>query len=175
VKFIETPLLGAFVIGVEPVEDERGFFARAWCEDTLRARGLDTHVAQCNLSYNRGRGTLRGMHFQASPDAETKIVRCIRGSIYDVIVDLRPGSITYGRWFAVELTSENRRAIYVPEQFAHGFLTLEDDSEVFYQMGRTHVPESSRGVRWDDPAFGIDWPFTPSLISERDASWPLHG
>jgi dTDP-4-dehydrorhamnose 3,5-epimerase len=174
-RFIETPLSGAFVIDIEPIEDERGFFARAWCEDEFRARGLDTHLAQCNLSYNRKRGTLRGMHFQLPPHAETKMVRCTRGSIHDVIVDLRAGSPTRGGWFGADLSAENRRAIYVPQEFAHGFVTLEDDSEVFYQMSRAHVIDAGRGVRWSDPAIAIQWPVVPAIISERDANWPLLG
>jgi dTDP-4-dehydrorhamnose 3,5-epimerase len=173
VRFIETPLQGAFVIELERQQDERGFFARSWCEDEFGARGLDAHVAQCNVSFNRRKGTLRGMHYQAAPHAETRVVRCTMGSIYDVIVDLRSGSATRGRWFAAELTAENRRALYVPEDFAHGFLSLQDDSEVFYQMGRPYVADAGRGVRWDDPAFEIEWPFAPAVISARDANWPL--
>jgi dTDP-4-dehydrorhamnose 3,5-epimerase len=172
-RFTETPLRGAFLIDLERHDDDRGFFARAWCEEEMRARGLDGRVAQCNLSFNARRGTLRGMHYQAAPHGESKVVRCIRGSIYDVIIDLRAGSATRGRWFAADLNAENRRAFYIPEEFAHGFLTLEDGCEVFYQMGRAHVAEARRGVRWNDPAFGIEWPFAPSILSDSDANWPL--
>jgi dTDP-4-dehydrorhamnose 3,5-epimerase len=172
-RFIETPLRGAYVLELERHEDERGFFARLWCEEEMRSRGLDTRVAQCNLSFNPRRGTLRGMHFQAAPHGESKIVRCTRGAIYDVIVDLRGGSPTRGRWFGAELDAESRRALYIPQEFAHGFLTLQDDCEVFYQMGREFVAEAGRGVRWNDPAFGIEWPFAPAVISARDANWPL--
>ena len=172
-KFIETPLAGAFVIELERIDDERGFFARTWCEDEFRARGLDAHVAQCNVSFNHRKGTLRGMHYQAVPHVESKVVRCTRGAIYDVIIDLRAASPTRNRWFAAELTADNRRALYVPREFAHGFLTLQDDAEVFYQMGRAYVEGAGRGVRWNDPAFAIEWPAAPHGISERDANWPL--
>ena len=172
-NFTETPLHGAFVIDIERHDDERGFFARIFCEEEFRSCGLDPRVAQCNISFNERKGTLRGMHFQAAPHGETKVVRCSGGAMYDVIVDLRDDSPTRCRWFAAELTAENRRALYVPAQFAHGFLTLTNDCEVFYQMGTAFEDGAGRGVRWNDPAFGIEWPFAPSVISPRDATWPL--
>ena len=172
--FAETPLAGAFVIDVEPREDERGFFARAWCRDEFAEQGLSTDVVQCNVSFNHHQGTLRGMHYQVAPHAEVKLVRCTRGAIYDVIVDLRPDSPTHTRWLGVELTAENRRALYIPEGFAHGYQTLADGTETFYQVSAFWAPEAERGVRWDDPAFGIAWPDPPGerVISERDATYP---
>lgn len=172
--FTETRLAGAFVIDPERFEDARGFFARTWCRREFAERGLVTDLAQCSVSYNAREGTLRGMHFQVEPHAETKLVRCTRGAIYDVALDLRPGSPTFRQWAAVELTAENRRAFYIPAGMAHGFQTLTDDTEVFYQISEFHHPRSARGVRWDDPAFGIAWPETGArTISERDASFPL--
>ncbi|HET9986326.1 MAG TPA: dTDP-4-dehydrorhamnose 3,5-epimerase [Longimicrobiales bacterium] len=170
--FTETPLAGAYLIDPEPIEDERGFFARAWCRRELEALGLETRVAQCSISYNRRRGTLRGMHYQAAPFEEVKVVRCIRGSIFDAIIDLRPGSPTFGRHFAVELGAEDRRALYVPRGFAHGFQALEDATEVHYQISEFHSPEHARGVRWNDPAFGIRWPIPDPVILDRDAAYP---
>jgi dTDP-4-dehydrorhamnose 3,5-epimerase len=170
--FVETPLKGAFVIEPEPIEDERGLFARTWCRRELEARGLDTRIAQCNTSFNKRKGTLRGMHYQVPPAAETKHVRCIRGSLYDVIIDLRPSSPTVGRYFAVTLTAENRKSLYVPAGFAHGFQTLEDGTEVFYQMSVPYSAANARGVRWDDPAFGIRWPDDDRTILERDRKYP---
>ncbi|HEY6779383.1 MAG TPA: dTDP-4-dehydrorhamnose 3,5-epimerase, partial [Thermoleophilaceae bacterium] len=158
-------------------EDSRGFFARTFDRREWQAHGLDPAVVQCNLSYNARAGTLRGMHFQAAPHGEPKLVRCTRGAIYDVVVDLRPDSPTLGRWFGIELTAANGRALYVPVDFAHGFQTLADETEVLYMMGHEYVPEASRGVRWNDPAFGIDWPEPPSgtrTISARDAGYPDH-
>jgi len=172
VIFSETPLPGAFVIEPELLEDERGFFARTWCERELTARGLVPRIAQCSTSFNKKKGTLRGLHYQAPPFEETKIVRCIRGSMYDVIVDLRPDSATFTRHFAVVLTAENRKMLYIPAGFAHGFLTLADDTEVTYRMGARYVPDAARGVRWDDPRLGIAWPARPAVISERDAAYP---
>jgi dTDP-4-dehydrorhamnose 3,5-epimerase len=172
-RFVETPLAGAFVIDLEPRVDERGFFARAWCANEFAAHGLNAHIVQANLSTNRTRGTLRGLHYQVPPYEEAKIVRCIRGAIYDVIVDLRPDSRTYLEWFGVELTAENRRMLYVPERFAHGFQTLEDDSEVFYQVTQFYTPDSERGIRWDDPAIRIAWPAVDErVISPKDQTWP---
>ena len=165
---IETKLQGAYIIEPEPIEDERGFFARTFCVREFEAHGLNPHVAQCNISYNPKRGTLRGMHYQAAPHAEAKLVRCIRGAIYDVIIDLRPESPTFKEWVAVELTANNRRMLYVPEGFAHGFQTLGDDSEVFYQMSEYYHSECARGVRWNDPAFGIVWPEAVPVMSDRD-------
>jgi len=172
VIFGSTPLPGAAVVDLERREDERGFFARSFCQREFEAQGLETTVAQCNVSFNRRRGTLRGMHWQAAPHGEAKLVRVTRGALWDVIVDLRPESATYCRWFGVELSAENHRALYIPRGFAHGFQTLVDDVEVFYQMSTSYVPDAQRGVRWDDPAFGIEWPILPPFLSERDATYP---
>lgn len=174
-KFTETPIGGAFVIDLDRVEDERGFFARSWCEEEFRANGLNPRIVQCNVSYNRHKGTLRGMHFLDQPYQETKLVRCTMGEIHDVIIDLRPGSAAFLRTFGVELSAANRRMLYVPEGCAHGFVTVTDEAEVFYQMGQRHVPGAGNGVRWNDPAFGIEWPIEPIVVSMRDASWPLWG
>jgi dTDP-4-dehydrorhamnose 3,5-epimerase len=168
--FTETRLGGAFVVELEKKEDERGFFARAWCREEFLARGLNPHLAQCGISYNEKRGTLRGMHYQGAPHEEAKLVRCTKGVIHDVILDLRPDSPTFERWVAVDLIASDYRMLYVPEGFAHGFQTLEDDTEVFYQISEPYHPESARGVRWNDPAFGIEWPLEVSVISEKDAS-----
>ena len=171
--FTETRLAGAFTIDVEPHEDERGFFARVWDGEEFAQHGLDTRVVQSSIAYNRAAGTLRGLHFQALPFAETKLVRCTRGAIWDVVVDLRPGSPTFLEWVAVELSAENRRTLYVPEQFAHGYQTLEDGSEVWYQMSAPYAPQAARGLRWDDPKLGIEWPPAERrVISERDLAWP---
>ena len=170
--FTETKLPGAFIIEINPLEDERGFFARTWCQREFAARGLKTEVRQCNISFNKKKGTLRGMHYQAKPHEEAKLVMCIRGAIYDVIIDLRPDSPTGKQWLAVELTAQNRRMLYIPEGFAHGFQTLEDHTEVFYYMFEFYYPESARGVRWDDPAFAIEWPNPNYIISAKDQDYP---
>lgn len=171
--FQETKLKGAFIIEVERIEDERGFFARAWCRNEFRPRGLESQWAQSNISFNWKKGTLRGMHFQVAPHEEVKLVRCTRGAIYDVIIDLRPNSPTYKQWIGVELTATNHRMLYVPKGFAHGYQTLENDSEVFYQASEFYAPECERGIRWNDPAFGIDWPDAETrVISSKDAHWP---
>jgi len=172
-KFVSTPLDGAYLVRPELIEDERGFFARSFCAEEFGAQGLARAVSQCNISWNRKRGTLRGLHYQARPHAEAKIVRCTRGSIWDVIVDLRPHSATRHRWHAVELNADNRLALYVPEDFAHGFQTLADDTEVLYQMSESHHPDSARGLRWDDPRLKIAWPLPNPILSERDRSYPL--
>jgi dTDP-4-dehydrorhamnose 3,5-epimerase len=156
----------------EPREDERGFFARTWCERECGERGMNLHVAQCNVSFNKKVGTLRGLHYQAAPFEEAKLVRCTHGSIYDVIVDLRPASPTFKRHLAVVLSAGNRRALYVPEGCAHGFQTLEDDTEVFYQMSAPYSADHARGVRWDDPAFGIEWPAAERNMADRDRAYP---
>jgi dTDP-4-dehydrorhamnose 3,5-epimerase len=169
--FQETKLSGVFEIRLEPAHDSRGFFARSWCQKEFENRGLDPKVVQCNVSFNKRKGTLRGMHYQAAPNAEAKLVRCTSGSVYDVVVDLRPQSPTFKQWIAAVLTSEERNMIYVPEGCAHGFLTLEDKTEVFYQMSEFYSPESARGVRWDDPAFQIVWPAKVDVISERDRAY----
>jgi dTDP-4-dehydrorhamnose 3,5-epimerase len=172
VKFSPTELPGVYVVDLEPIEDERGFFARTWCQEEFAALGLDGNLAQCNISYNRLRGTLRGMHYQAEPHGEAKLVRCSRGAIYDVAVDLRPGSPAYLKHLGVELSADNRRALFIPAGLAHGFQTLTSDSEVFYQMSCAYVPGAGRGVRWNDPAFGIAWPDDERTISDRDKTWP---
>lgn len=173
--FTEAPLGGAWIIDPERREDERGFLARTYDRDEFAARGIDPALVQCNTSFNARAGTLRGMHFQADPHGEPKLVRCTRGAIYDVIVDLRPASDTHRRWHGVKLTADNGCALHVPVGFAHGFQTLADASEVLYMMGHEYVAQSASGVRWDDPAFGIDWPEPPEggrTISERDAGYP---
>jgi len=170
--FTETGLAGAFLLDVERHGDERGFFARSWCHDEFAAHGLNPRLVQCSISRNRMKGTLRGLHYQSAPCAEAKLIRCTMGAIYDAIVDLRPGSPTRGRYFGAVLTADNHRALYVPEGFAHGFLTLAVDSEVLYQMSEYYHPEAAGGVRWNDPAFGIAWPDRPVVISDRDASYP---
>ena len=170
--FTPTSLPGAVVVELERREDERGFFARSFCRREFEAQGLDPCVAQCNVSFNRRRATLRGMHWQAAPHGEVKLVRVTQGALWDVIVDLRSGSPTFGRWVGVELTADNRRAVYIPSGFAHGFQTLADDVEVFYQMSACYVADAQRGARWNDPAFGIEWPLQPPFLSERDATYP---
>jgi dTDP-4-dehydrorhamnose 3,5-epimerase len=171
-RFEETRLSGAYVIDLEPNVDERGFFARAFCEREFADRGLPTRFPQCNLSRNDRLGTLRGMHFQAEPYPEAKLVRVVHGTIYDVIVDLRPRSSTFKQWVAVELSAETGRALFVPVDFAHGFLTLSANVDVFYHMSEFFRPEGARGFRWNDPQFGIRWPSPPNMISPRDASYP---
>lgn len=171
-KFVETPLAGAFVIQPERRSDERGFFARVFCRDEFAAHGLDYTAAQCNISFNPTKATLRGMHYQVAPHQEVKLVRCTMGAIFDVIVDLRADS-RFGRWFGVELSAENRDMLYVPKGFAHGYLTLTAASEIFYQVSEFYRPEFERGARWDDPAFGIKWPLRPELISDKDREHPL--
>jgi dTDP-4-dehydrorhamnose 3,5-epimerase len=174
VRFAETPLAGAFVVEIEPLEDERGLFARSFCQQEFRKHGLDPAVAQCNVSVNLRRGTLRGLHYQAAPHEEAKLVRCTRGAIWDVIVDLREDSPARLKWFAAELSADNHRALYVPRGFAHGFQTLTDSAEVFYQMSEFYRPEGARGIRWDDPAIGIRWPLPDPIVSERDRKLPLY-
>lgn len=172
-RFTETPLRGAFLLDFELREDDRGFFARSFCVKEFEAHGLDPRVVQCNVSYNHAAGTLRGMHLQLPPHGETKLVRCTRGAIWDVIVDLRPDSPTYGQHFGVELSAENHRALYVPALFAHGYQTLTEGAEVTYQVGEYYAPGYERGLRHDDPALGIRWPLPVSVISPKDATWPL--
>ncbi len=170
-KFMETKLKGAYIIEPERLEDERGFFARTFCQKEFEANGLNTRLVQCSISYNKRKGTLRGMHYQVAPMAEAKLVRCTRRAIYDVIIDLRQESSTYCKWAAMELTADNRLMVYIPEGFAHGFQTLEDDTEVFYQMSELYAPEYARGVRWDDPAFGIEWPLFKKIVSNKDCKY----
>ena len=169
--FTKTGLSGAYVIGIEKSEDERGFFARSWCAREFESRGLNPRLAQCNISYNERKGTLRGMHYQAPPFQEAKLVRCTQGSLYDAIIDLRPDSATFGESFGLVLTAHERNMLYVPEGFAHGFLTLEDGAEVFYQMSEFYAPEASRGFKWNDPAFDIAWPGEIRVISDRDQGY----
>ena len=170
-RFLPTKLPGVFVVEMEMREDERGSFARSWCRDEFAAQGLDTNLAQCSVSFNKRRGTLRGMHFQAEPHAEVKLVRCTAGAVYDVAVDLRPASPTFRQWTATELTAENYRAMYVPLGCAHGFQTLTDGAEILYHMSEFYQPGAGRGVRWNDPAFGIRWPVANPFLSERDAAY----
>ena len=171
-KFRKTGFEGLFVIELERLADSRGFLARSWCAREFADHGLEIAVAQCNISYNEKRGTLRGLHFQEKPFEEDKIVRCTKGLIYDVAVDLRSKSPTFRRWFAVELSEENRQAFFIPKGFAHGFQTLVDGSEVLYQMSEFYHPEAQAGVRWNDPAFGIRWPLPKAILSPKDAAFP---
>lgn len=169
--FKELDLKGAYVIELEEFKDERGFFARAWCQNEFNEHGLNSSVVQANLSYNAKKATLRGMHYQVAPHEESKLVRCIRGAIFDAIIDLRPQSPTYKDWVGVELSSENRKMLYVPEGFGHGFQTLVDQTEVFYQVTEFYTPGAERGARYNDPAFKITWPLEVDVISEKDAHW----
>jgi dTDP-4-dehydrorhamnose 3,5-epimerase len=171
-RFTETKVAGAFLIEPEPIADERGFFARTWCREEFAEHGLNPALAQANVSFSHRRGTLRGMHLQDPPHAEAKLVRCTRGAIFDVAVDLRRDSPTYLAWSGAELTDANRSMLYVPEGCAHGFLTLADATEVAYQMSAPYAPAAARGVRWDDPAFGIEWPGEVLVINERDRRYP---
>ncbi|NLE26759.1 MAG: dTDP-4-dehydrorhamnose 3,5-epimerase [Clostridiaceae bacterium] len=169
--FTETRIKGAFIIDIEPIKDERGFFARTWCAKEFAEHGLNPNLVQCNISYNASRGTLRGMHYQIAPYEEAKLVSCISGCIYDVILDLREDSLTFKQWQAFELSASNHRMLYIPEGVAHGFQTLQDETTVFYQMSEFYHPECARGVRWDDPAFAINWPIVEKIISEKDCGY----
>ncbi len=171
-KFAETKLKGAFIVEIEKLTDARGFFARSWCEKEFDARGLTARVMQANVSFNRKKTTLRGMHYQIAPYQESKLIRCTRGAIYDVIIDLRPASPTYKQWMGVELTADNYRLLFVPEDFAHGFITLMDNTEITYQVSQFYTPGSEKGIRYDDPAFNIQWPLEVSVISDKDRTWP---
>ena len=171
-KFTPLELSGAYVIDLEPAADDRGFFARSWSRTEFAARGLDPELSECSISFNARRGTLRGMHYQIAPHAETKLVRCIAGAIFDVIIDLRERSATRYRWTSVELSAANRRSLYVPQGFAHGFQTLDDATEVFYQISQPYVADAARGVRWNDPRFVIAWPIASPILSARDAAYP---
>jgi dTDP-4-dehydrorhamnose 3,5-epimerase len=170
--FSTTDVEGAYLIKPERLEDERGFFARTYCVRELADHGIDPQVVQRSVSYNRRRGTLRGMHFQIAPHEETKLVSCLRGSVYDVVLDLRPTSSTYRRWSAVTLTADGLETLFIPKGCAHGFISLADDSTVHYEISEFHHPESARGVRYDDPSFGIDWPLQPAVINTRDLGYP---
>lgn len=171
-KFHETKLPGVFEIHFEPAADERGFFARSWCQKEFEDHGLDGRLVQCSVSLNSRKGTLRGVHYQGEPFAETKVVRCTAGAIYDVVLDLRGQSPTFKQWFAKVLSAENRHSLYIPKGCAHGFLTLTEESEVLYQMSEFYHPDSARGVRWNDPAFQIEWPAPPVVMSDRDRTYP---
>jgi dTDP-4-dehydrorhamnose 3,5-epimerase len=171
--FRETPLAGAFVIDLDRRSDPRGFFARSFCGEEFAAHGLNSTVVQCNISFNHQRGTLRGMHYQVPPAPEAKLVRCLRGAIYDVIVDMRPDSPTYLQHFGIEISDENRTALFVPEMFAHGYQALSDGAEVLYQVSASYAPACERGLRHDDPALGIVWPVPVTAISDKDKAWPL--
>lgn len=171
--FTRTKLEGAFIIDIKKLEDDRGFFARSFCQKEFEEYGLNANIVQANLSFNQAKGTLRGMHMQLSPFSEVKYVRCTRGAIYDVIVDLREGSDTFRQWIGVELRAEDYRMLCVPEGFAHGFITLEDNTDVAYNVTQFYTPSAERGYRWDDPAFGIVWPFNPVVVSEKDQAHPL--
>lgn len=172
VIFLDTIVKGVCQIDLDRKVDERGFFARTWCRHEFENHGLNPKLVQCSLSFNTRKGTLRGMHYQDEPHAEAKLIRCTRGAIYDVVIDLRPESQSYKKWLAAELTSDKRNMLYIPEGCAHGFLTLTDDTEVFYQMSKSYSPDSARGVRWNDPAFQIVWPHAVEVISERDRTYP---
>jgi len=171
--FTETPIAGAYLIDLEKRGDDRGFFARVFCRNEFGERDLDTEYAQINSSLSAERGTLRGLHYQLAPAAEVKVVRCVAGALWDVILDIRPGSPTFGRWFGVELTAANRRMMYAPRGMAHGFVTLADDTEAFYLVSAFYAPERERGIRWNDPAVGIRWPVPDPKLSERDQNLPL--
>jgi dTDP-4-dehydrorhamnose 3,5-epimerase len=172
-KFHETSVKGAYVVEMERRGDDRGFFARAFCEDEFREAGLVSRFVQANVSLNAEKATLRGMHYQLPPVSEVKLVRCTRGALYDVILDLRPQSETFGQWFGVELTEENRLTLYVPRGFAHGFVTLADNTEAFYLMSDPYTPGGERGIRYNDPKFAIQWPIAPKVMSDKDKVWPL--
>jgi dTDP-4-dehydrorhamnose 3,5-epimerase len=172
-EYTPSRISGAWIIDITPIHDARGFFAMTWLPDELRQRGMNAELAQCNLAYNHKRGTLRGMHFQHMPHAQAKMVRCTRGALLDVIIDVRVDSPTFKQWDAVELTADNRRMFYMPEGIAHGYITLADDTEAYYHASSPWVREAESGVRWDDPAFAIAWPFPPNVISDKDTSWPL--
>lgn len=170
--FTKTKLKGAYVLEPKKIEDERGFFARSWCQHEMEEHGLTAKVAQTNVSFNPKKGTLRGMHYQVKPHEESKLVRCTRGAIFDVIIDLRPDSETYKQWLGVELSADNYKMLFVPEGFAHGYMTLEDKTEVTYQVSEFYTPGAEKGIRWNDPAFNIQWPLEPVVISEKDKAHP---
>jgi dTDP-4-dehydrorhamnose 3,5-epimerase len=171
--FTESRLSGAYLVDLERLTDERGFFARSYCAEEFAARGLGPELRQCSVSYNAHKGTLRGMHYQSAPHEEHKLVRCTAGAIFDVIVDVRTTSPTYRHWFGAELTAGNRRSLFIPPGFAHGFVSLTDHTEVYYMISVAYAPQASRGFRWNDPAFAIEWPLPPAVISARDAAYPL--
>lgn len=171
-KFYETKLKGSYVIELEKNEDERGFFARTWDKNEMQKFGLNDNLVQCSVSFNKTKGTLRGMHYQITPYEESKLVRCTKGKVFDIIIDLRRNSLTYKQWFSTEIDDQNHKMIYIPEGFAHGFQTLVDNTEVFYQMSEYFMPEYSTGIRWNDESFDIKWPISKKIISEKDVSYP---
>src|SRR5687768_1775176 len=171
-EFIETRLKGAFVVRIKRIEDQRGFFGRAWCRDEFEKNGLNPNALQLNVGFSHKKGTLRGLHYQVAPHEEAKFIRCTRGAVHDVIVDLRDGSPTRGQWFGAELTADEHTMIYVPEGFAHGYLTLTDNAELYYLTTATYAAAAARGVRYDDPAFGIEWPVPVTVVSDADKKWP---
>ncbi len=172
-KYKETLLRGVLIVKLDRIEDDRGYFARTWCAQEFEEHGLNNTVAQCNTAWNKRRGTLRGMHYQIDPYSEVKLVRCIRGAVFDAVIDLRPGSPTYLKTFHIELSEDNHRMLYIPEGFAHGYLTLTDGAEVFYQVSQFYTPGAEAGIRWNDPLFDIPWPLSePAVISEKDQQWP---
>lgn len=171
-RFDATPLAGAYLIAIAKIGDERGFFGRSWCRREMADNDLDSEIAQINTSFSRNRGTLRGLHFQIAPHRESKLVRCTRGAIFDVIVDLRPESPTFRQWFGAELTADNHLALYSPKGFAQGFITLQDDTEITYLASDPYAPGKDRGVRWNDPQFDIRWPLQPTVMSDKDRQWP---
>ena len=171
--FTESSLAGAYLVDLERLSDERGFFARSYCAEEFAARGLGPELRQCSVSHNSRKGTLRGLHYQCAPHEEHKLVRCTAGAVFDVIVDIRAASPTYRRWFGAELSCANRRSLFIPPGFAHGFVSLTDDAEVYYMISVAHAPQFSHGLRWNDPAFAIAWPLAPTVISARDAAYPL--
>jgi dTDP-4-dehydrorhamnose 3,5-epimerase len=172
-KFIPTALDGVCIIELEMINDNRGFFARSWCKEAFGQNELSNDIVQCNISFNLQCATIRGLHYQVSPHEETKIVRCIRGGIYDVVIDLRKNSPSYMSWIGVNLNSENRKMIYIPTGFAHGYQTLTSETEIYYQVDQYYNPKAEQGIRWDDPAFSIDWPISKNcIVSEKDRAWP---
>lgn len=172
-KFTATRLNGAYVVEIEPIEDNRGFFSRTWCQREFEAHKLASEFVQTNITYSPCKGTVRGFHYQIAPHKEVKLVRCVRGAIYDVIIDLRPDSPTFGQWLSSELTAENRKMLYIPGGFAHGYQTIVDDTEVFYQVAQFWAPDFERGIRWNDPVFAVTWPITNGVIlSDKDKAWP---
>lgn len=173
-NFTETALKGAYIVDLKQIDDDRGFFARGWCQDEFNAQGLNSKFVQLNIGFSLRRGTLRGMHFQKAPKAEAKLVRCTRGAVFDVIIDLRRDSPTHGQWLGVKLSEKNRQMLYSPEGFAHGYQTLVDGSEVYYQTSEFYAPELATGVRFDDPAFGIEWPLPVDRISDQDRNWAAY-
>jgi dTDP-4-dehydrorhamnose 3,5-epimerase len=173
VIFTQAPLRGAYLVDVEPSSDQRGFFARSYCADEFAAAGLGQVMRQCSISHNDRKGTLRGLHYQSAPHEEHKLVRCTAGAVFDVIVDIRVSSPTFRQWYGVELTADNHRSLFIPQGFAHGFVTLTDHAEVYYMISAAHAPDAGRGFRWNDPAFAIEWPASPTVVSARDATYPL--